>query len=179
MEHTATYVISDIHGEYDMFMELLDIISFKDLDVLYVLGDVLDREPNPIKTLKKLMKMPNVVCIIGNHELMALESLQFLMQEVASDGIKKLDAQMLDAFLVWAEHNGGQTTIGEFRQLNRDEQNEIIEFLKDFSVYEEIDVAGKKYLLVHAGLGMYFPGKDIEDYSLEELVWKRAEYDIM
>lgn len=179
VNHTAAYVISDIHGEHDMFMDLLDKISLRDSDVLYVLGDVLDRGPHPIKTLRELMKMPNAVCIIGNHELMALESLQFMMQEVTLDSIKKLDAQMLDEFLVWAEHNGGRTTIDEFRLLNRDEQNEIIEFLKGFSVYEEIDVAGKNYLLIHAGLGGYSPEKDIEDYSLKELVWDRAEYDIM
>lgn len=37
---------------------------------------------------------------------------------------------------------------------------------------------GKDFLLVHAGLGGYRPEKDIEDYSLKELVWDRARYDI-
>ena len=39
----VTYVISDIHGEYDKFMELLDKIKLKETDTLYVLGDILDR----------------------------------------------------------------------------------------------------------------------------------------
>ena len=30
----ATYVISDIHGEYGKFMELLDIIHFSDKNLL-------------------------------------------------------------------------------------------------------------------------------------------------
>ena len=47
----ATYVISDIHGEYGKFMELLDIIHFSDEDILYVLGDVVDRGKNPVKTV--------------------------------------------------------------------------------------------------------------------------------
>ena len=47
----ATYVISDIHGEYWKFMELLDMIHFSDEDILYVLGDVVDRGKNPVKTL--------------------------------------------------------------------------------------------------------------------------------
>ena len=34
----ATYVISDIHGEYDMLMDLLEKISLQDSDTLYVLG---------------------------------------------------------------------------------------------------------------------------------------------
>lgn len=174
----AVYVIADIHGQYDMFTELLDKISLKDTDTLYILGDVVDRGPHPIKTLKKLMKMPNAICLAGNHELMALESLEFMMQEITPESIKKLDAEMLDAFLVWAEHNGGQTTIDEFRALSRDEQRDVIDFIKEFSVYEEVSVGGRDYLLVHAGPGGYYPGRDIEDYSLKELVWDRAEYDI-
>lgn len=39
----ATYVISDIHGMYNKFTELLNKIKLKDTDTLYILGDVLDR----------------------------------------------------------------------------------------------------------------------------------------
>ena len=34
------YVISDIHGCYAQFTELLGLIDFKDTDTLYVLGDI-------------------------------------------------------------------------------------------------------------------------------------------
>lgn len=53
----ATYVISDIHGEYEKFMELLEEIELEENDTLYVLGDVLDRGKHPIKTVLKLMEM--------------------------------------------------------------------------------------------------------------------------
>ena len=62
----ATYVISDIHGEYDKFTTLLEKIDLKDMDTLYILGDVVDRGPNPVKTLLKLMEMPNVVLFHKN-----------------------------------------------------------------------------------------------------------------
>ena len=39
-------------------------------------------------------------------------------------------------------------------------------------------VSNQDYLLVHAGLGNYSPEKDIEDYSLHELIWLRADYDV-
>lgn len=39
----AIYVTSDIHGEYDLFVRLLDIIKLQDQDTLYVPGDVVDR----------------------------------------------------------------------------------------------------------------------------------------
>ena len=43
----AVYVISDIHGNYDLFMELLKKIKLSGKDTLYVLGDVVDRGPHP------------------------------------------------------------------------------------------------------------------------------------
>lgn len=173
----ATYVISDIHGQYDMFMELLDKIKLKETDILYVLGDVLDRGPHPIKTLRKLMEMPNAICMVGNHELMALECLEFLMKEITDKSLEELNAETLDNLVTW-QFNGSQSTIDEFRKLDSESQMDVIEFIKDFLIYEEVSVNGKDYLLVHAGLGNYSPEKDIEDYSLHELIWVRAEYDV-
>ena len=82
MTDIATFVVSDIHGEYELFIRLLETIHLKETDTLYVLGDILDRGPHPVRIILKLMEMPNVVCLIGNHELMALECLEFLMQEI-------------------------------------------------------------------------------------------------
>ncbi|MBO4910123.1 MAG: serine/threonine protein phosphatase [Lachnospiraceae bacterium] len=173
----ATYVISDIHGEYDLFINLLEKINLKDDDTLYILGDILDRGPHPIKAVLKIMEMPNAICIVGNHEVMALECLEFLMQEVTENSIETMDEILINNLMTWLL-NGCETTIQEFRAQDHETQVEIIEFLKDFSVYEEITVNDTDYLLVHAGLGNYFPEKAMEDYSLHELVWDRAEYDV-
>ena len=45
-------IISDIHGCFDEFMQMLDLINFSSADELYVLGDVIDRGPEPIKCLQ-------------------------------------------------------------------------------------------------------------------------------
>ena len=37
-----TYVISNIHGQYQKFLSILSQISFKESDTLYILGDLLD-----------------------------------------------------------------------------------------------------------------------------------------
>lgn len=37
------YIISDIHGCYAEYRELLEKICFSDADELYVLGDAMDR----------------------------------------------------------------------------------------------------------------------------------------
>lgn len=54
----------------------------------------------------------------------------------------------------------------------------VINFIKEFLIYEEVSINDKDYLLVHAGLGNYSPEKNIEDYSLHELIWVRADYDV-
>ncbi len=172
----ATYVTSDLHGEYDRFIRLLDEIDLKEEDTLFVLGDVIDRGPHPIKLLQKLMTMPNVICLVGNHELMGLEVLEFLNKEITEDSIDELDVNMTNNIITW-QMNGSKTTTTEFRQLSAEERQDVIDFIRDFSVYEKVEVNGQKYLLVHAGLGNYSPDKDIEDYSLYELLWMRADYN--
>lgn len=172
----ATYVIADIHGEYELFMELLEKIDLKKTDTLYILGDILDRGPHPIKVLLKLMEMPNVIPIVGNHELMALECLDFLSREITEESIAEMEAEMIDNILTW-QRNGSIPTIDEFYRLTREMQREIMDYIKDFLIYEELTINGQDYLLVHAGLGNFSSEKNIEDYSLKELVWDRADYE--
>ena len=136
-----------------MFMELLEKIPLKDSDTLYILGDVVDRGPHPIKTLQKLKKMPNVICMVGNHELMALRCLKLLMTADAQS-VFGLDEEDRKDLWMW-QYNGGLSTFEEFRELDAEEQQEIIEFMSDFLVYEEVSAGGRDYLLVHAGLGNY------------------------
>ena len=172
------FFVEDIcKDKYVNFIRLLEEIHLKETDTLYVLGDILDRGPHPIQIILKLMEMPNVICLTGNHELMALECLEFLMQEITEISIEKVDEKMLENLMTW-QYNGSKSTIDEFRTLSREMQYEVIDFIKDFMIYEELTVNGKNYLLVHGGLGNYYPGKDIEEYSLKELIWDRAEYDI-
>ena len=170
-----TYVISDIHGEYDMFEELLGKIRFCDRDRLFVLGDMIDRGPDPIKVVRKLMAMPNAVCLAGNHELMAMECLGFLMREITESTLGELNEDMLDRILTW-QYNGSKTTIEAFRKLDKQGRNEVLEFLEDLSVYEEVSIGENNFILVHAGLGNFSPEKSLEEYSLEELVWERPDY---
>ena len=146
----ATYVISDIHGQYNMFIELLDKIDLKDTDTLYILGDVLDRGPHPIKTIRKLMEMPNAICLVGNHEFMAMKCLEFLMKEITDKSIKELDDEMLDNLETW-QYNGSRSTVDEFTQMDSESKKDVIDFIKEFLIYEEVSVNDKNYLVTTSG----------------------------
>lgn len=173
----ATYVVSDIHGQYDMFLELLNKINLKDTDTLFVLGDVLDRGLHPIKTIRKIMSMSNVVCIVGNHELMALEHLEFLVHEEVGDSKGKLDDRELENLINW-QCNGGFSTVEEFKLLDFEAKVAVIDFLKNMLTYARVSVNGNDFLLVHGGLGNFMPDKSLDDYSVNELAWSRIDYDV-
>jgi serine/threonine protein phosphatase 1 len=169
------YVIADIHGELKQFEEILHQINLKENDILYILGDVLDRGSHPIRVLQMLMKMPNVVCLMGNHELMALPCLEYLCRRMIDDGADEGFEEVLEDFGIWSL-NHCKTTMEEFCSRDHEEQQEIISYIKKMKLNDELSIGGQDYLLVHAGLGNFSPKKSLDEYTPEELVWERGDY---
>lgn len=65
----STYVMSDIHGCYDSFLQMLSKIGFSDADQLILAGDYIDRGPDSYQMLKWMEHCPgNVHLLRGNHE---------------------------------------------------------------------------------------------------------------
>ena len=174
----STYVVSDIHGEYELFMRMLERIHFSEQDILYVLGDVLDRGPHPMKVLLEMMKYPNIIPMIGNHEVMGLTCLKFLMVEITEDTISRLteNPDILHKLINW-QQNGSITTTDEFHKLDAKTREQIIHYIEDFILYEELTVNDTDYILVHGGLGNFEPDRPLYDYDLHEIVWTRPDYE--
>ena len=64
------YAISDIHGCYTEFVELLNRISFSDEDILVLCGDYIDRGKDSYKMMRWMENKPqNVIMLCGNHEI--------------------------------------------------------------------------------------------------------------
>ena len=63
-ETKMIYVLSDIHGNSERFNSIMEQINLQPEDTLYVLGDVVDRYPDGIKILKKLMKTSHTLSLI-------------------------------------------------------------------------------------------------------------------
>ncbi len=172
----GTFVMSDIHGCYDAFMEMLEEICFSEDDTLYVLGDMIDRGPHPIRVVLDLMRRPNVVCLAGNHEYMAMECLPFLLKQITDENISALQSGMVEQILTW-QLNGGLTTMDEFHELSPKLRKKVVDFLSELSLYEQVSVRGRDYILVHAGLGNFSPRRKLWDYDLHDLVWERPDYE--
>ncbi len=168
-----TYVMSDIHGEYEKYIRMIKEIDLRDEDILYVIGDVVDRGPEPIKILQDMMNRTNVYPLMGNHDLVALGLLPQLNEELTNnDG--KFGENLALALQVWCD-DGGLSTITGFCDLGEEDREDIIEYLREFTLLEVAETENKSFVLVHAGLGNYRPGKKFSEYTDDDLLFTRPD----
>ncbi len=170
------YVMADLHGDFERYRKMLEKIQFKEEDILYILGDVIDRGECGMKILQDMMLRPNVLPILGNHEYMASICLEWLTKEVTMESIDKMDADILQGFTEWMDV-GGETSIEEFRKLSDEERSDIIEYLMEFALYEVVEAGGNTFMLVHAGLDHFSLDREPEDYDLSEMIFNKPDYD--
>lgn len=165
-----TYVCSDLHGNYDRYMDFLDSVNFSNEDTLYIIGDVLDRGENAVELLRDIMQRKNVILLKGNHELMLIPTLDEL--SYTTDKFEQI-AIIEDECAI--SQIGQEDTLKDFLGVKSKEQIEMVNFLKDLPLYKQITVQNQKYLLVHAGLPD-FSNMDLDFYSEEELLFGVHDY---
>ncbi|MBQ8140715.1 MAG: metallophosphoesterase [Clostridia bacterium] len=161
-----TYVISDIHGNYEKFKELTQKINFTDNDVMYVLGDIVDYGEDPIGLICDLSMRYNVLPILGERDYAALEMLTELDKILAGESP---DGANLARMAEWM-NDGGKNTIEGFKALDADMREGVLDYLSDMALYEELEVAGKRYLLVHAGIADFDPAVSLDEYMPEDFI---------
>jgi serine/threonine protein phosphatase 1 len=154
-----TFVITDIHGNQDLFRSSLKIVGLKKSDRLIILGDVIDRGVNSKGVLDTILLLLdagfNVDCLMGNHEQMFLN---------AYDHPIEYNQWML---------NGGDKTLASFLTSSIEKiPLKYKELIKSFKYYIEYD----KFIFVHAALNM-----NIDDpYSdIDTILWERNPQDFM
>ncbi len=76
-----TYIISDIHGEYELFCRLMEKIKFSQSDTLISCGDMIEKGKHSVRLAKLLFSMKNAVLLAGNHEYAFLKYYWGLMRE--------------------------------------------------------------------------------------------------
>ena len=82
----ATYAIGDIQGCYDELLMLLKKVEFSDNDRLWLAGDLVNRGPKSLETLRFLHSLGNQVTIVlGNHDLHMLAVYNGVIKAKRSD----------------------------------------------------------------------------------------------
>ena len=141
------YVISDIHGNLHGFKQLLHSVDFDfSKDLLYVLGDTLDRGKDGIAILWYLLPyIKNGTCrhLAGNHEIFCRDFLS-----------GKLDARK------WISY-GGEHTLREIFMLTERDKKTLLSLLENMPFFaEECSPYVGKCLLSHTG------ALSVDDYAI-------------
>lgn len=150
-----TYVTANLHGCYSKFTEMLRHIKFKDTDVMYVLGDIVDCGPEPVELVLDLSMRYNIYAVAGEHDYTAARMLSGFDRMLRRG--ETPDAAFISEMNAWVE-DGGKSTLDGFRKLDKEMREGVIDYLSDMLLYEETKVGGRTYLLVHAGLGSLADG---------------------
>ena len=147
------YVVSDIHGNYELLEKLLKKINFSEDDTLFVLGDVIDKGKDVQKLLNLLFGKlrDNVVVLAGNHEYELIKLVTDLIVKDASD----------DAIL---------SECKKFLGVENLTIQDVDDIMNMPFYYEEDDC-----ILVHSGIPFDLKGNPIplEQAPIEDLVYDR------
>lgn len=120
----ATYALGDIQGCYQELLELLDKIHFNENeDELWFTGDIVNRGPGSLETLR-LVKQLDAVTVLGNHDLHLLA--------VAAGKAKLRKKDTLEPLL------------------NAPDRTELLAWLQQRPLMHRDEK--KSYTLIHAGL---------------------------
>ena len=160
-----TYITAGICGQWDRYQQLLQAIDLKETDVLYVIGDVADYGEQGMEVLTDMSMRANVYPIAGAHDFLALRMLNGfdkMLKEGASP-----TPEFASEMMAWAA-DGGKPTLDGFRALDDDMREGVLDYLAEFTLYEEIEVKGREYVLVYAGIANFDPDAQLDDYQPED-----------
>ena len=149
----ATYVISDLHGMFDEFIEMLDLIRFSNEDIMIVAGDIFDRGKYPLEILDYIAGRKNIHLIKGNHEQMFIDYFEYG------------DARL------W-HMNGGDITHNQIIKKGYIYQESLYRYIKSLPSYIVVD----NNIICHAGL--YFPN-NYKSLTVEQLLDMQDEETLL
>ena len=176
----ATYVISDLHGQYKAFLKMLQKINFTDNDELYILGDIIDRGNQNLEIYDYIKDRENIHMLMGNHEKMFLDFASAVGGKVTDDEAVH-NSYRAGRALELCFHNGGQTTRMQLEEKDQDYIDAFIRYLRMLPYFDKIEVNGRKFLLCHA-MPIFYEGMDFQkalttNIMDEGIIWNREFFD--
>ena len=156
------FVITDIHGEAEKLLDVLQQANFKnDEDQLICLGDLIDRGSNSKKVIDIMMTIKNLILLIGNHDLWCIEWMLFK-----------------HASKFWKEV-GGQQTIDSFCEIN-----DMTPYINFFSNAIPYYIDDKNRFFTHACIPddleaeifSFMMDRSLAKQILQKSIWKKYSY---
>ncbi len=152
-------VTSDIHGHLSYFKKVLEKASFGDDDILFIVGDMIEKGPENLKTLRYIMelcKQGNVIPLIGNVDAYRMKLIYELSEENVCDFynyILNLRRWTGTSFYEELANECGYA-INKPEDILLSKQDVIIHFEDEFEFISNLPtvVETQKYIFVHGGL---------------------------
>lgn len=136
-----TYVMSGLHGRWDLYTKMLEKIGFSSEDRLYILGDVVGRDRGGIRILKDILERPNVRSLLGEQEHMLLHAVT-APEERAMNG-RDMDRR------IWYR-NGGRAIQAEWDAQPEPVRRRLLQLIGEMPLNITVEVGGTSFLLCHA-----------------------------
>jgi len=153
-------IISDIHGSYNSLKALIKKCPKQDV---IIAGDMIDRGQNT-KDLIKYIRSEGYQVVMGNHELMAINSTNDPMTWLFNGGYSTLASYNIATYPVDVEH------------LDKDFFSDLnwLKTLPYFlSVESLLDENNRKLVVTHGSCINQYPFNDLSNKDEEDLVWNR------
>ena len=102
----STYLIGDLQGCFDSLQALLSKIQFHpEKDQLGFVGDLINRGPKSLETLRFIRQLENPIIVLGNHDL-HLIAVAYGVQDLKHDDTLRevLDAPDGNELIDWLRH---------------------------------------------------------------------------
>lgn len=113
---------------------MLEKISLSDSDLLYVIGDIIDRGKCGVDVALDIMDRPNVIFLRGNHEQMCIDDL--IMHD-------------WNAREIWRTNRGSVTRKDLLYRRSADERTRVLDFFIKSPTFADVTINECKYHLVH------------------------------
>ncbi len=170
------YVMGNIRGDKAKYDEMMGKISLDFEDAVFVLGDIIGKGDDSIAILQDMMCNSGVYPVLGQQEYYAKRIFPLIKDchnlDEAKAALEGENAELFDEWLAM----GIEKAVMDFLSLDDEDKEGIIDFLDEFQTYEKLDVNGKTFVLVHAGIKGYEEGKDLEDYDAAAFVSEAPDY---
>lgn len=166
------FIISDIHGQYKAFEQLLTYWNQKDRLVL--LGDLVDRGPQSYEVVQKVMDLKQqygeqVIFCKGNHEVMLLDFIENPeLQQIFY--YKYGGRETMASFLKYLPVEVSELEPVEQAHIVKEKFAEELDFLKRGQLYEIVG----NLLLTHAGFDSSCT--TVDETPDEKFLWTRQHY---
>ncbi|MBQ4346424.1 MAG: metallophosphoesterase [Oscillospiraceae bacterium] len=172
-----TYVMSDLHGCCKQFLQMCETIRLEEKDDLFLLGDLVDRGPEPMPLLLECMQRPNVYPLMGNHEALFLRCAQQISPQATPENFFSGYFPFVHEVCTPWLQNGGEVTLMQFLALSPAQRQLVLAYLEEFSLHEHCVVEGVPYLLTHSGIRGYRKGKPLKEYEPDDFLQARPSVD--